>query len=114
MCDDLLGHASLDEGCLHPLKLVLRNLHRLHDITRVYEAAHAAHPHDEGTMLDLFASYVRCVPDSDVYTGPTVCNNNEMSEFLKQLADYWRALFAKCSPATSFLKIDTLFALHVP
>eukprot|EP00983_Pelagomonas_calceolata_P125658 1161226-Pelagomonas_calceolata.AAC.3 len=59
ICDEILSHHPLDEDCLHPLKLVLRNLHRLQDITRIYEAAHAAHPNDEGTAIDLFASYVR-------------------------------------------------------
>lgn len=61
LCDLVVGHSPTDDMILHPLKLVLKDLHRLSDITRLYEAAHEKDPKDGDTLEKLFGSYVRCV-----------------------------------------------------
>jgi hypothetical protein len=61
LCDEILLRPMLDEAVLHPLKIVLKELHRGHDIRRVYEAAHEHDPGNVEVMEALFGAYVRQV-----------------------------------------------------
>lgn len=61
LCDAIVSHAPLEDVVMHPLKIVLKDLHRLQDITRLYEAAHERNPKDPDTLLQLCASYIRCM-----------------------------------------------------
>ena len=59
LCDEVVGHAPLDSGLMHPLKIVLKDLNRLSDLTRVYEVSHEQNPKDVSTMEGLFCAYAR-------------------------------------------------------
>ncbi|KAJ9518800.1 hypothetical protein QJQ45_026089, partial [Haematococcus lacustris] len=59
LCDRLLGQPRVDEEAWHPLKIVLKDLQRPHDITRMYEAALSQAPGDPTIMQALFTCYAR-------------------------------------------------------
>ncbi|KAJ9518489.1 hypothetical protein QJQ45_018512 [Haematococcus lacustris] len=59
LCDLLIGQPRVDEEAWHPLKIVLKDLQRPHDITRMYEAALSQAPGDPTIMQALFTCYAR-------------------------------------------------------
>ena len=59
LCDELVALGTDDENALHVILMSLKDLKRPHDITRIYETAHAKDPNNTDTMVGLFNSYVR-------------------------------------------------------
>lgn len=59
VCDDLMACVPLEPWTLHTVKLLLRDLHRWSDLTKVYQSAVDSEPNNPDLLMGLYGAHAR-------------------------------------------------------